>query len=183
MNAVRARVLEDMNPYLDFAKHKDLIAITVGADYFTYDCENDRELEADFDEVIVAVLQNNAKKTSFFTIDERLNIIKEIYGNNPKIKVVTGNGAAVDVAIENNCKAIVRGLRGLSDYDYEVRIANINKDISNNAINTVCLFADTEYQFVSSSVVKEVFNLNKDISKYVHPIVKQKMIEKRDEKI
>ena len=55
MNAVRARVLEDINPYLDFAKHRDLVAITVGADYFTYDCENDRELEADFDEVIVAI--------------------------------------------------------------------------------------------------------------------------------
>lgn len=55
MNAVRERVLEDMKPYLDFAQHKDLIAITVGADYFSYDCENDEELEADFGEVVVAV--------------------------------------------------------------------------------------------------------------------------------
>lgn len=55
MNAVRSRVLEDMKPYLDFAQHKDLIAITIGADYFSYDCENDEELEADFVEVVVAV--------------------------------------------------------------------------------------------------------------------------------
>lgn len=55
MNAVRKRVLEDMKPYLDFAQHKDLVAITIGADYFSYDCENDEELEADFCEVIVAV--------------------------------------------------------------------------------------------------------------------------------
>lgn len=55
MNAVRNKVMEDMKPYLDFAKHKDLIAITIGADYFTYDSETDEELEADFYEVIVAV--------------------------------------------------------------------------------------------------------------------------------
>lgn len=55
MNAVRKRVLEDMKPYLDFAQHKDLVAITVGADYFTYDCETDMELEADFGEVVVAI--------------------------------------------------------------------------------------------------------------------------------
>ena len=55
MNKVRERVLEGMNPYLDFAKHKDLIAITIGAEYFTYDCENDEELEADFGEVIAVV--------------------------------------------------------------------------------------------------------------------------------
>ena len=55
MNKVRERVLEGMNPYLDFAKHKDLIAITIGAEYFTYDCENDEELETDFGEVIAAI--------------------------------------------------------------------------------------------------------------------------------
>lgn len=63
MNAVRERVLEDMKPYLDFAQHKDLIAITIGADYFSYDCESDEELEADFCEVIVAV-----EKDWLFTI-------------------------------------------------------------------------------------------------------------------
>lgn len=55
MNEVRAKVLEDMKPYMEFAKHKDLIAITIGADYFSYDCENDEELEADFVEVIAVV--------------------------------------------------------------------------------------------------------------------------------
>lgn len=55
MNAVRSKVMDGMKPYLDFAQHKDLIAITVGADYFTYDSETDKELEADFGEVVVAV--------------------------------------------------------------------------------------------------------------------------------
>ena len=132
-----------------------------------------------FDEVIIAILVNPSKKLSLFTLKERLKIIKDIYKDNKKIKVVSGTGAAVDIAILNECKAIIRGLRGLSDYDYEVQLAQINKDISNNEINTVCLFADKEYQFISSSMVKEVFNLNKNIDKYVDPIVKEKMKTKR----
>ena len=132
-----------------------------------------------FDEVVIAILINPSKKTSMFSLEERLEILKELYKSNNKIKVVSGTGAAVDIAILNECKAIVRGLRGLSDYDYEVQLAQINKDISNDQVNTICLFADKEYQFISSSMVKEVFNLNKDIDKYVDPIVKEKMLIKR----
>jgi len=132
-----------------------------------------------FDEVVVAILVNPSKKTSMFTLQERLEILKELYKDNNKIKVTCGNGAAVDIAILNECKAIVRGLRGLSDYDYEVQLAEINRDISNGQINTVCLFADKDYQFISSSMVKEVFNLDKDIDKYVDSVVKEKMLIKR----
>ena len=95
------------------------------------------------------------------------------------IKVIAAQGAAVDVAMLHECKAIVRGLRSLSDYDYEVQIQQVNKEISNGQINTVCLFADSEYQFVSSSVVKEIFGLDKDISKYVPPVVVEKMKAKK----
>ena len=95
------------------------------------------------------------------------------------ITVVTGNGASVDIAALYECKAIVRGLRSLSDYDYEVQVQQINKDISNNQVNTVCLFADKEYQFISSSVVKEVLSLNKNISSYVDKSVQRKLKMKR----
>lgn len=132
-----------------------------------------------FDEVIIAVMQNTNKPNSFFTLEERLEIIKQLYQKTNSISVIKGNGAAVDVAIKSECKAIIRGLRSLSDYDYEVSLNQINKDISNGQINTVCLFAENEYQFVSSSTVKEVFSLNKDIEKYVDPLVKQKMKIKR----
>lgn len=132
-----------------------------------------------FDEVIVAVLKNPAKKSGFFTLEERVEIIKELYKKFDNIKVVSESGAAVDVAMLYDCRAIVRGLRGLSDYDYEVQLAEINKDISNNKVNTVCLFAESNYQFISSTVVKEVLNLDKDISKYVDPLVKEKMLLKK----
>ena len=132
-----------------------------------------------FDEVIIAVMQNPLKKSGMFTIEERIEIIKELYNKMNNIKVVSASGATVDVAIQNECKAIIRGLRSLSDYDYEVQMQQINKEISNNQVNTVCLFADKEYQFVSSSMVKEVLNLDKDISRYVDPIVRERMLVKK----
>ena len=131
-----------------------------------------------FDEVIIAILQN-PKKNPMFTVQERLEMISELYKHYNNIKVVIGSGATVDIAILNDCKAIVRGLRSLTDYDYEVQMQQINKDISNNQVNTICLFADKEYQFISSSVVKEVLSLNKDISSYVDKSVQRKLKMKR----
>lgn len=132
-----------------------------------------------FDEVVVAILVNPNKKNHLFTLEERLEIIKSLYERMDNIKVIAAQDAAVDVAMLHECKAIVRGLRSLSDYDYEVQIQQVNKEISNGQINTVCLFADSEYQFVSSSVVKEIFGLDKDISKYVPPVVVEKMKAKK----
>lgn len=132
-----------------------------------------------FDEVVIAVMQNPMKKNGLFTLEERMEIIKNLYKKMNNIKVISASGAAVDVAMLNECKAIIRGLRSLSDYDYEVQLQQINKDISNNKVNTICLFADKDFQFVSSSMVKEVFNLDKDVSNYVDPYVYKKMKGKR----
>ncbi len=132
-----------------------------------------------FDEVIIAILQNPSKKTGLFTLEERMEIIEKLYQKRNNIRVISGSGAAVDVALLHECKAIIRGLRSLSDYDYEVQLQQINKEVSNNQINTICLFADKEYQFVSSSVVKEINNLDKDISRYVDPIVQERMMVKK----
>ena len=132
-----------------------------------------------FDEVVVAILQNPSKKTSFFTVEERLAMISKLYERYNNVKVIASSSSAVDVAMLYECKAIVRGLRSLSDYDYEVQLQQINKDISDNQVNTICLFADKEYQFISSSVVKEVLNLGKDVSKYVAPEIERQLILKK----
>lgn len=132
-----------------------------------------------FDEVVVAVLQNSKKQNGLFTPEERVELIKKIYQTCDNIKVISGSGAAVDIATLYKCKAIIRGLRGLTDFDYEIGMAGINKDISDGKINTVCLFADNNYQNISSSMVKEVFSLNKPISKYVDPVVEEAMEQKR----
>lgn len=131
-----------------------------------------------FDEVIIAILRNPKKTNGFFNIEERLELLKKIYATCNNIKIITGSGAAVDVATLHKCKAIVRGLRGLTDFDYEIGMAGINKDISDGKINTICLFADNNYQNISSSMVKEIFLLGKPISKYVNPLVEEAMNEK-----
>lgn len=132
-----------------------------------------------FDEVVIAVLQNNLKKQGLFTLEERFQMAKDLYRKKENVRVVTGTGAATDLALLYECKAIVRGLRSLSDYDYEVQLQQLNKEISNDQVNTVCLFADKEYQFISSSAVKEIWRLDKDISKYVEPLVEEKMLSKK----
>lgn len=131
-----------------------------------------------FDEVYVAVMHNPLKKCSMFTSDERVLMIKEIYHDNPKVKVIASGEASVDVAIQNGCSCIIRGLRNLRDFDFEMQLANINEDISNGEVQTLCLFASNQNSNISSSAVKEIFYLGKDISKYVAPNVKQNMHHK-----
>lgn len=132
-----------------------------------------------FDEVLIAVLVNSNKKNYLFTLEERVDLIKEIYKDRDNVKVITSDKAAVDVVIENDCVAIVRGLRSLSDYADEVTNCLANKAASNNEVNTICFFADTQYQFVSSSMVKEMFKYDKDITNFVAPVVKKKMLMKK----
>lgn len=131
-----------------------------------------------FDEVYVGVLQNLSKASFFFTIEERMEMIKQLYENYDRIKVVTGR-KAVSVASEYGCQYIIRGLRNTIDFEYEKSIAEINQDISKNQIHTICLFADSTLSNVSSSTVRELFQLEEDISKYVEPSVKEKMLRKR----
>lgn len=132
-----------------------------------------------FDEVVIAVLKNTSKSQGMFTLEERTKIIRELYKKVENVQVIEANGASVDIAIKNNCKAIIRGLRSLSDFANEVQLQQINKEISSGQVNTICLFADKDYQFVSSSMVKEIFSLDKDISRYVEPYVEERMKMKR----
>ena len=132
-----------------------------------------------FDEVIVAVMQNPLKEAGLFTLEERIKMIQELYQKTDKVRVISGRGATVDLAILYECKALIRGIRSLKDYDEEAQLQQINKEITNNKVNTICFFADKEYQFVSSTMVKEVFQLNKDFSNYVDPIVQEKMLRKK----
>lgn len=131
-----------------------------------------------FDEVIVGILNNPGKKNHFFTVEERLEMIKELYKNNQKISIISSEGAAVDVAKLYSCKTMIRGLRSVTDFEQEIQLAQINKDISDGEINTICLFADTNLQNISSSTVKAIFSLNKNISKYVDPLIEEKMYQK-----
>lgn len=132
-----------------------------------------------YDEVIIAIMNNPEKKNHFFTQEERLEMITKLYEDYKNIEVILASGAAVDVAALHKCKAIVRGIRSLSDYAYEVQLNAINLDLNKN-IRTTLLLADTEYQFLSSSIVKEVLSLGKDTSKYLDPYINEKVLAKKN---
>lgn len=133
-----------------------------------------------FDEVIVGILENSMKKNKMFTLEERLEMIDELYkNNNNNIIVISSTKSAVDVALEYECQAIIRGIRNIRDYDYELALQEINRELSNNEIKTVCLFAKKEYQHVSSTLIKELLRLEKDPSNYIDPLIKEKILLKR----
>ena len=114
------------------------------------------------DMLIVAVARNSAKKP-LFTLEERLEIIKESYPGNGQIQIVSFNGLLADFCVKNGISFIFRGLRSSADFDYECSIARMNSCLAPE-VQTVFLMADEEYSFVSSSIVKEVASYGGDVS-------------------
>ncbi len=140
-----------------------------------------------YDKVIIGIAVNSKKNSGMFTREERKALIEEIYKDNTKVEVITTdeNVASVDVALNNDCTSMVRGLRDLTDFAEELKLATINNVISDKKVNTVAFFANPNNITVSSTSVKELFRLGKDISNFVHPIVyeaiKNKMRSDNDE--
>lgn len=131
-----------------------------------------------FDEVVVAVMQNSTKKNPFFTLEERVELVKQVVENIDNVTVVTGTGASYKLAKLYECQAMIRGLRGVTDFDSEIQLATTNRKLSNREISTICLFPDQEYQYISSSIVRELFALDEPIDDYVEPVVKEAMVKK-----
>ena len=137
-----------------------------------------RQASEVFDKVVVAVMQNSSKKNPFFTLEERKNLAEEICKDIENVEVVQGEGTAVRLAQLYECQALIRGLRGVTDFDDEIRRATANRKIIDREISTVCFFPDQEYQYISSSTVRELFWLNESISDYVQPVVEKAMTKK-----
>ncbi|WP_201261917.1 pantetheine-phosphate adenylyltransferase [Metasolibacillus sp. FSL H7-0170] len=129
-----------------------------------------------FDIVYVGVL-NNSSKNPLFTIDERIQLIKEITKERPNIRVESSSGLLVDYAKEKGAQAIVRGLRAVSDFEYEMQITSMNRVLDEN-IETFFIMTKNQYSFLSSSIVKEVAKYGGDIGELVPPIVEQALKEK-----
>ncbi len=108
-----------------------------------------------FDKLIVGVLVNDSKKNPLFTIEERVALIRKCVKDMPGVEVGSFGGLLVDFVKENNAVAIVKGLRAVSDYEYELQMAALNKHIDRD-IDTIFLMADVQNSFLSSSVVKEL---------------------------
>jgi len=130
-----------------------------------------------FNEVIIGVLINSQKK-SLFTIDERVDMINEVIKLHHNVEVKSFTGALVDFAEKENACAIVRGLRSISDFESELQLALTNRSISDENLNTVFLIPDINYQFISSSMVKEIAILGKNIYDFVPTSVAIKLYKK-----
>jgi pantetheine-phosphate adenylyltransferase len=119
-----------------------------------------------FDKVIVAVL-NNGKKKYWFDLEERKALIKKSLGPDIKVEILSFSGLLVDFMKENDASILIRGLRAVSDYEYELQLALTNNVLANNSIETIFLTASRENLYLSASIVKEIAINNGDISEFV----------------
>jgi pantetheine-phosphate adenylyltransferase len=129
-----------------------------------------------FDEVTVAILLNPDKRP-LFTVDERVELIRETYRGEPRIRVDTFSGLLVEYAEKAGASVIVRGLRAVSDFEYEFQMALMNRRL-NPRIETVFMMPAESYSYLSSRLVKEVFQLGGDVRELVPPVVEQRLREK-----
>ena len=132
------------------------------------------------DELIIGVLKNSAK-TPLFSVDERVNMLKVTTSDIKNVRVMSFQGLTVDFARQNKASIIVRGLRALTDFDYELQLSQINKTLCED-IETIFLSTNLKYSFLSSSTVKEVASYRADISGLVPPYI-QDLVEKKMKEI
>ena len=128
------------------------------------------------DELIVGVLNNNTK-TPLFSVEERVKILMEVTKDIENVRIKSFSGLSIDFVKKCDAGFLVRGLRAITDFDYELQMAQTNR-IMNPKIDTIFLTTSLEYAYLSSSTVKEVAAYGGDISKFVPPIVIEQMREK-----
>ena len=129
-----------------------------------------------FDKVIVAILQNPVK-SFLFTVEERLEMLEVSFQKYPNIEVETFDGLLVDYAAKRKSHAILRGMRAVSDFEYEFQLALMNRRL-NREVQTVFLMTGFRWIFTSSSIIKEAARFGGDIKDMVPPIVNEKLKDK-----
>ncbi|AZY48125.1 pantetheine-phosphate adenylyltransferase [Bordetella avium] len=130
-----------------------------------------RRAAALFDKVVVAVAYSRNKKP-FFNIDERVEIAREVLGHYPNVEVRSFGGLLRDFVREQNGRVIVRGLRAMSDFEYEFQMAGMNRHLLPD-VETLFMTPSDQYQFISGTIVREIAQLGGDVSKFVFPSVER----------
>ena len=130
-----------------------------------------------FDVLVVSVL-NNKMKSPLFSVEERVKILKEATKDIPNVEVDSFTGLLINYAAEKQIHVAVRGLRAITDFEYELQIAQTNRKLSQGALDTVFLTTSLEYAYLSSSSVKEIASFGGDISECVPDFVAALMKEK-----
>ncbi len=128
------------------------------------------------DELVIGVL-NNSEKSPLFTADERVELIREAVKELDNVRVEAFDGLTVDFAKKNNARILVRGLRAVTDFEYELQIAQMNHKVSNE-LDTIFFTTSVEYSYLSSSIVKEIAKYHGDISPFLPENVIQAVYDK-----
>jgi pantetheine-phosphate adenylyltransferase len=130
------------------------------------------------DRLIVAVAETaTQEKRGLFTLEERVSVISEMYAGEPGVEVVSFSGLLVDFARSRGARLIIRGLRAVSDFEYEFQMALMNRSLWPE-LDVIFMAPDNRYTFLSASLVREVARLGGDVSEYVPPAVLDRMVER-----
>ena len=128
------------------------------------------------DRVVLAVAVNVAKAGAF-TVDERVEMMRDVLEGEPRVEVTTFETLSVDYAVSVGADIIIRGIRAMSDFEYEFEMALMNKHLAPE-LETVFLMSSQEYLYVSSSRLKELVRFGRDVSEFVPPLVAKRLVEK-----
>ena len=129
-----------------------------------------------FGTVIVAVAAAHHKRT-MFSLDERLDMVREVFAPMPNVQVESFTGLVRDFAVAHGARAMVRGVRSVTDFDYEAQLAGMNKSLAPD-VDTVFLTPDAQFQFISSTLVREIATLQGDVRRFVAPAVHMRLMDK-----
>ena len=129
-----------------------------------------------FDSVIVAVADSASKKP-FFDIEERVDMAKAVLSDYGNVSVVSFSGLLMDFVRERNAKVVLRGLRAVSDFEYEFQMAGMNRNLYPE-VETLFLTPSEQYMFISATIVREIARLGGDVSPFVHPLIASRLAAK-----
>jgi pantetheine-phosphate adenylyltransferase len=129
-----------------------------------------------FDRLVIAIL-NNPQKLPLFSMEERIQMIREVLKDHRHVEIDSFNGLLVDYVIQKKTNVVIRGLRALSDFEYEFQMALMNRKL-NREVQSIFLMTDYKWFYTSSTIIKEAASLGGDVSGLVPPIVCRKLKEK-----
>jgi pantetheine-phosphate adenylyltransferase len=130
-----------------------------------------------FDEIILAIAESKAKRT-FFTLEERIGMAREVLGDLKNVKVVGFSSLLTEFVRQQGARVVLRGLRAVSDFEYEFQLAGMNRHLYPE-METVFLTPSEQHMFISATLVREIAILGGDISQFVHPLVAKRLKQKK----
>jgi pantetheine-phosphate adenylyltransferase len=128
-----------------------------------------------FDRVVVAIASNPGK-APLFTVDERVELARQVLGDIPNVEVTGYSGLTVDFALQHGLRVVVRGLRAVSDFEFEFQLATMSRHLSDK-VDYVFLTPTEQFNFISSTLIREIASLGGDVSQFVHPLVKDALTQ------